>query len=114
MSALEMKCDVCGKNESAGVASSAFGAVSWSYCRECLHKPAEPELMFLHLFENVSDNGEGLADFVQEYWTFRDGRYVSWPEYVQERREAKEREETHEQGSQSETCPDAPPDEERA
>jgi hypothetical protein len=31
-------CQVCGKNESVGVACSAFGAVSLAYCAECIHE----------------------------------------------------------------------------
>lgn len=79
-------CDVCRKNEMAGVASSALGAVSWAFCRECLAKNAEPEVMFAHIFDDVSDNGEGIADWVKDMTTFKDGRYITWGEYVQLRR----------------------------
>lgn len=78
-------CDVCGK-PSAGVASSSFGAVSWAFCSECAHKPAEPLGMFAYLFDDVSDNGDGLKESVNQFWTFKDGQYLSWPDYVQQRR----------------------------
>ena len=36
------KCDVCGKAPSIAVCSSAFGGISFGYCKECLEKGAEP------------------------------------------------------------------------
>jgi hypothetical protein len=80
-------CDVCGK-PSIGVASSSFGAVSWAFCKECVSKPAEPECMFCYLYDDVSDKGEGLKDEVNTFYTFIDGKYVSWPDYVAKRRAA--------------------------
>lgn len=37
-----MKCDVCGSGKDTRVASSAMGAVSFSYCTECLVANREP------------------------------------------------------------------------
>lgn len=82
---LDNKCDVCGK-PAIGVCSSSFGAVSWSLCRECVNKPAEPACMFEYLFDDVSNNGDGVAEFVNKFHTVIDGEYVSWPEYVKRRR----------------------------
>lgn len=82
-------CDVCGKSESAGVACSAFGALSWSFCAECLAKPAEPEVAFAYLYEDVSDEGVGLAEWVDQFSTFKDGKYLTWREYVELRRAEK-------------------------
>lgn len=79
---------MCNINEEVGVASSPFGAASWAYCLECLQKPADPEVMFTHLYEDVSDRGEGLHEAVNYYYTFKDGQYLSWPDYVKLRRAA--------------------------
>lgn len=80
-------CDVCSK-PSIGVASSSLGAVSWAFCQECANKPAEPLCMFEYMFDDVSDYGDGLRPEMNSFYTFKDGRYISWPEYVAERRAA--------------------------
>jgi len=36
------KCNVCGKETDVVVLSSAYGAVSWAYCKDCLNKGLEP------------------------------------------------------------------------
>lgn len=79
-----LSCNVCNK-PAIGVASSSFGAVSWAFCAECMNKPAEPECMFCYLYEDVSDRGEGLRPEVNSYFTYIDGVYVSWPDYVKRR-----------------------------
>jgi hypothetical protein len=81
----ELKCNVCGK-KALGVACSAFGAVSFAYCVECLQKPADAEMMFAYLYEDVSDKGEGLHESINNYYTWKDDKYISWPEYVALRR----------------------------
>lgn len=78
-------CEVCGA-AGIGVASSGIGAISFSFCKECAHKPAEPLWIFAYLFEDVGTNGEGLRPEVDSYWTWEGGRYVSWPEYRDGRR----------------------------
>lgn len=80
------ECEVCHRIGPVVVHSSAFGPVSHGYCKECESKPAEPLYMFKYLYDDVSKNGEGLAGFVQGFWTWRDGAYLSWPDYVVERR----------------------------
>lgn len=35
-------CEVCGKNRSSTIAASAYGAISFAYCEECLQKGMEP------------------------------------------------------------------------
>ena len=37
-----MKCDVCGKESETFVACSAYGAISYAYCKECLANGREP------------------------------------------------------------------------
>lgn len=78
-------CSTCGK-PSIGFASSTLGPVSFAFCAECCLKPAEPEGMFEYLFDEVSDNGDGLREEMNRFFTFIDGVYVSWPDYVARRR----------------------------
>ena len=35
-------CDVCHKNEAAGVYASSCGPISFGYCKECALKGVEP------------------------------------------------------------------------
>ena len=81
-------CDVCAQRPGVGIGSSAFGPCSWSYCAECLSKPAEPRPSFQYIYEDVSDKGEGVADWVLAWFTWENGAYVSWPDYVAARRAA--------------------------
>lgn len=81
MSTDMLKCDVCGQ-PAIGVASSSFGAISFAFCETCVRKPAEPFIMFEYLYDEVSTNGEGLIN-LDYYYTFKDGKYITWPEYVQ-------------------------------
>jgi hypothetical protein len=78
------ECDVCGR-AAVGVASSSLGAVSWAFCAECARKPAEPLSMFVYLYDDVSDHGQGLREEINDFYTWIDGRYVSWPDYVARR-----------------------------
>jgi len=82
-------CDVCGR-DAIGVASSSLGAVSWAFCQECARKPAEPACMFQYMYHDVSDHGEGLREEMNDFYTWIDGRYVSWPEFVKMKRQAKD------------------------
>lgn len=82
----ELTCDVCGQ-PAIGVASSCVGPISWAFCRECLNQKAEPEFSFGYLYDEVSTDGEGLADWVSILKTFKDGRYWTWDEWVKWRHE---------------------------
>ena len=55
--------------------------MSFASCRECLSNVAEPEFCFHYLYDCVSHDGEGLADFVNELSTFKDGVYMTWTEW---------------------------------
>ena len=81
-------CDVCGK-PSVRVASSSLAPISWAFCTDCLNKPAEPLCMFAYLFDDVSNNGDGLREEINDYYTFKNGAYLSWSDYVKQRRETK-------------------------
>lgn len=74
-------CDVCNKNNAAGVCASPFGPVSYAYCTECLGNGADPESSFEYLYWFVGSRGEGLAEGVKEAATFKDGRYWKWEEW---------------------------------
>lgn len=37
-----MRCDVCGKDRETFVAASAYGPISFAYCKECLENGREP------------------------------------------------------------------------
>jgi len=73
------KCNVCGKDEIAGVACSGLGAMSLAYCRECADCGAEPEYLFAFTAEMC---GTEVADFVKEMCTFKDGAYVGWNDWI--------------------------------
>jgi hypothetical protein len=73
-----LACSVC-EEPALGVASSCLGAVSFSFCRRCCLKKAEPEIMFDYLYDELRD---GVADWVKELFTFKDGIYWSWGFYV--------------------------------
>lgn len=81
----DLHCSVCGK-PAMGFASSNLGPISFAFCAACARKPAEPESMFCYLFEEVSDNGDGLRKEMDSFYTFINGEYVSWPDYVDRRR----------------------------
>lgn len=100
----DMKCDVCGTKENlAGVASSTTGAISFCFCVPCLQMHAEPEWTFEYLYSDVGHNGDGLADWVTELMTYKDGEYWSWdrwkawrkdniPEYIKKMNDEEDRE----------------------
>lgn len=83
-------CDVCGsKDDIVGVASSSLGATSFCFCKTCLVQNAELIGMFNYLYDDVSQEGEGLVEEVNYLRTFKDGKYISWQEYVEYRKSCK-------------------------
>lgn len=75
-------CDVCGtKEDIAGVASSGLAPMSFCFCRKCLMQNAEPICMFEATLEIV---GTEVAGHVREMRTFKDGKYISWDQFVEE------------------------------
>ena len=79
------ECEVCHRVSPVVVHCSAFGPISHAYCKECEAKPAEPLYMLKYIYVEVRNKGDGLAPFVQGFFTWRDGVYLSWPDYVKER-----------------------------
>lgn len=69
-------CQVCGRGPGRGIASSTLGAVSFSYCTECLQERAEPLFMWHstictcggweHVHEGLRINAK----------SWKDGRYI--------------------------------------
>ena len=58
-------CEVCGKNAPVVVCASAFGSVSFAYCKECLIANMEP---YQHMVDYGSMAGEwprGIAKCYQ-------------------------------------------------
>src|ERR1700743_959145 len=82
----DMACDICGKQPILGVAASPLVPASFAYCVDCAVKLAEPLGVFVYMYEDVSDKGEGLRAEMNHFHTFIDEQYVTWPEYVARRR----------------------------
>jgi hypothetical protein len=73
-------CNVCDLKPGVGVASSCLVAMSFSFCEDCLTHHAEPyEVLHFVLVENGPN---GVADWVKTLSTFKDGKYISWDEFV--------------------------------
>lgn len=73
------KCDICHKNDAIGVASTSI-PYSCAMCMDCARRGADPELVFIHLYENVAHGDpskirEGLT-------TYKDDKYMSFHEWA--------------------------------
>jgi hypothetical protein len=75
----ELICDVCKEEAALGVASSVFGAFSMAYCKRCLDNHADAEWCFAFCAEM---NGNEVAPWVRKMNTYKEGRYVSWDEWI--------------------------------
>lgn len=47
------ECESCQQRPGVGVASSCLGGISFSYCRECIERNAEPLWLILGTIEDV-------------------------------------------------------------
>lgn len=75
-------CDTCKREgRETFVHSSSVGAMSIASCRECLEHTAEPLFAFTYLYDFVSNDGEGLAEWVDGMSTYMDGKYMTWAEW---------------------------------
>lgn len=79
-------CDCCNRKADTQVVCSAVGPASFAYCPECLTNRTEPLGCFYYLYDDVSDQGEGLRDDVKLLTTYKDGKYMTWDEFVAMRR----------------------------
>lgn len=75
-------CEVCGE-PGVGIASSCLGPYSASYCKACVNSYAEPYWLFVYTYYEVGNRGEGLADWVKELTTVKDGKRLTWAEFDQ-------------------------------
>ena len=92
MSQLGGTCDVCGRSRATNVCSSPFGAMSFAYCTECLQKPAEVLFVFEYLYNDVAGGDPSrLASEIRNWYTWIDGKYVHWDNFVWRKKNSKEK-----------------------
>jgi hypothetical protein len=77
-------CDVCSRNRDVAVCASVFGAISHAICVECLQRPAEPLSSFKYTYDTVGP--DNVASWVRNWYTWIDGKYVHWDNYVWRRK----------------------------
>ena len=76
-------CDVCGRGNVIGVACSGLGAISFAYCAECAAIGAEPLGMLKGTIE-MCGGPEEVHPSILTIPTWKDGRYMSYPDYMKE------------------------------
>ena len=59
-----MKCEVCNKETEVFVASSAYGPISFAYCKECLINGLEP---YGAIVDYIACAGSFPDDISEEY-----------------------------------------------
>lgn len=59
-------CSVCGKNTDVAVCCSAFGAVTYSYCEDCLKNGLEPYWAMVNYIANAGRFPEDISEIYQE------------------------------------------------
>lgn len=88
MTALDNVCDVCHRAAPAvHVHASSVVPMSFASCVECLQNYAEMEGTFSYLYDYVSNKGEGLIEEIKYFHTWKDGKYMSWPDWVKWRQD---------------------------
>ena len=88
MTALDNVCDVCHRKvDKVYVHSSGLVPMSFASCRECLTNYVEMEGTFHYLYDCVGNKGEGLAEGVECLVTWKDGKYMTWKEWIAWRRD---------------------------
>ena len=88
MTGLNNICEVCHRQVGwLIVHSSAVGPLSFASCEECCEHHAEMEFTFHYLYDYVGSKGEGLVDPMPYCTTWKDGRYMTWQEWVAWRRD---------------------------
>jgi hypothetical protein len=79
-------CEVCDKEPAVGIASSGLGPCSCAYCSKCLKQGAEPLKIMLATLACLAPADQiekAVAPWVKEVKSFKDGRYIAWPEIVE-------------------------------
>lgn len=88
MTALDNICDCCHREApQVWVHASSLVAMSFASCHECLKHMAEMEGTFAYMYDDVGTKGEGLVDEMKYFSTWRDGKYMTWTEWVAWRRD---------------------------
>lgn len=83
-----MKCEVCGKEEAVGVASSGLGLpLSVAYGPECLDREAESIQDIKIAIEMSGELSEEDQKFVDSIVTFHNGEYTTYGEVRKEESE---------------------------
>jgi hypothetical protein len=77
----EPLCQVCSQREAAGVAAMPGVPMSVAYCRPCLNENAHP-LWAIHAVIEMNGGVEHVAEWVKDFRSYRDGRYIGWDEIV--------------------------------
>lgn len=90
MSQSAKACYVCGKNAHVYFHASDIAPISFSSCLECLTCHAEHEGIFEYLYDLVDGQTERLGKRINNLLTWKDGRYVTWTEWVELRNESAE------------------------
>lgn len=76
-----IKCDICGTNKDIiGTASSPVGPSSHCTCKQCLLRGALPESNLEYLYTEVGP--ANVKPFVKYLLTYKDGKYMTWGEWV--------------------------------
>ena len=66
---------------------------SCAYCRECACRGADPEIVFVCMFNDVGTDFAKLVDgYADEMMTFKDGRYMTYREWATARAAAETKE----------------------
>jgi hypothetical protein len=77
-------CEICGREESITVASSAMGPMSFGYGKKCIDHLAEHiEMVMFTIWSIGIDN---LAEWALDTVTFIDGKYITVKELIETRR----------------------------
>nr|AIA19125.1 Unknown Function [uncultured bacterium] len=88
MTVFDNVCDVCHRQaDKVHVHSSGVAPMSFASCIECLLGYVEPESLFHFLYDCVGNKGEGLTEGIAVLNTWKDGKYMTWNEWVAWRRD---------------------------
>lgn len=81
------ECGVCHRDRRVTVVASPFGPVSHAICEECLQRPAEPLGTFEYLYDDCAHGNPDVLDkSIKNWYTWIDGKYVHWDNYVYRRK----------------------------
>jgi len=84
MTMLDDKCDVCGRPGAVGVASTVI-PYSCAYCVPCLQRNAQPDLVFMVMYETIGIDFETANPAYLELVTYVDGDYIDYRTWAQKR-----------------------------